>query len=98
MLCNFSVKADVNFNDIKAFLPEELIAQGVVKADLNVRGTVDQFANADLMHTKVSGNLKFKDLAITYSDTINVNTSDMSIDFALPNPSGNILKDGRATS
>ncbi len=96
MLCNFSVKADVNFNDIKAFLPEELIAQGVVKADFNVRGTVDQFANADLMHTKVSGNLKFKDLAVTYSDTINVNTSDMSIDFALPNPSGNILKDGLA--
>ena len=96
MLCNFSVKADVNFNDIKSFLPEELIAQGVVKADINVRGTVDQFANADLMHTKLNGKLRLQNMAITYSDTINLNTSDMSIDFALPNPAGNLLQGGLA--
>ena len=96
MLCNLSVKADVNFNDVKSFLPEELIAQGTVKADMNIKGTVDQFTELDLMNTKLNGKLQCNDLVIKYCDTINLNTSDMKIDFVLPNPESNSLSNGLA--
>ena len=96
MLCNLSVKADVHFDDIKTFMPEEMLAKGMVKADVNLKGTVDQFTNVDLMKTKLSGTLKFKDLDFTYHDTINVNSSDLGIDFIIPNPSVNSLQNGLA--
>lgn len=96
MLCNLSVKTDVNFNDVKSFLPEELIAKGTIKADVNIKGTVDQFTELDLMKTKLSGKLQCKDLDIKYCDTINLKSSDLKVDFMLPNPSVNSLKDGLA--
>ena len=96
MLCNMSVKADVDFNDVKSFLPEELIAKGLVNADVNLKGTAEQFSNLDLMNTKLNGKLRCKNLNIKYFDTINVKSSDLNIDFVLPNPTDNFLKDGLA--
>jgi len=96
MLCNLSIRADVNFDDVKTFLPEELVAKGVVNVDLNMKGTADQFSQLDLMNTKLNGKLHCKNLNISYLDTINVNTSDMKIDFVLPNPDKNALSNGLA--
>ena len=96
MLCDMNVKADVNFDDVKSFMPEELLAKGRVKADVNLRGTADQFSNLDLMNTKLNGKLICKNLNIKYADTINLKSSDMNVDFILPNPSGNFLKNGLA--
>ena len=92
--CNLNVKTDVDFNDIKSFLPKELIAQGSMKADINVKGTAEQFTNLDLMNTKVNGDLQCYNIDIKYCDTINLNTTGMDIAFELPNPSGNFLKNG----
>lgn len=97
MLCNLSVKTDVSFNDVKSFFPEELKAKGKVKADVNLRGTVDQFTNIDLMHTKLSGKLQFKNLDIQYADTINLNSSALNLDFVMPNPAANTIKNGLAS-
>ena len=96
MLCDLSVKTDVSFDDVKSFFPEELMAQGFMKADMNIKGSVDQFSELDLMNTKLDGKLICKNLNLQYADTINVKSSDMTIDFVLPNPSANILKDGLA--
>lgn len=96
MLCNLSIKADVDFNDVKTFMPEELVAQGTVKADINLKGTADQFSNLDLMKTKLNGNLRCNNLKINYADTICLKSSDMKIDFVLPNPASNSLKNGLA--
>lgn len=96
MLCNLSVKADVDFDDVKTFLPEELIAQGSIKADVNIKGSVDQFSELDLMNTRFNGNIKCNNLNIKYADTINLNSSDLKINFALPNPDNYSLKNGLA--
>ncbi len=96
MLCNLSVKADVNFNDVKTFMPDDLIAKGEIKADINLKGTADQFSELDLMNTKLNGKIKCKDLDIKYADTINIKSSDLKLDFILPNPQGNFLKNGLA--
>ena len=96
MLCDMNVKADVYFDDVKSFFPDELLAKGMVKANVNMRGTVDQFSNLDLMKTKLNGNLICKNLNVKYADTINLKSSDMTVDFVLPNPSENVLKDGLA--
>lgn len=96
MLCNLSIKADVHFDDVKTFLPEELLAEGAVKADINLKGSVEQFTELDLMNTKLSGNLQCNNLNIKYFDTINVNSSDLRIDFVLPNPNKNAMRNGLA--
>lgn len=86
MLCNLSVKTDLYFDDVKSYFPEELLARGAVKADVNVKGSVDQFSELDLMNTRMDGNLIFRDLDIEYADTINIKSSDLKVDFVLPNP------------
>ena len=48
------------------------------------------------MNTKLNGKIKCNGLSIKYCDTININSSDMRIDFVLPNPSDNNLKNGLA--
>ena len=96
MLCNMSVKADVNFDDIKSFLPEDIQAKGSLKADVNLKGTADQFSKMDLMNTRLNGKLIFKDLDLVYYDTVSVKSSDLGIDFVLPNPSKNSLSNGLA--
>ena len=96
MLCNMSVKADVDFNDIKSFMPEEMLASGILKADVNVKGTVDQLSNLDLMNTRLNGKLLFKNLDFKYYDTISIQSSDFGVDFILPNPSYNTLQNGLA--
>ncbi len=96
MVCNLNIKADVDFDDVKSFLPEELIAQGVMNADINVKGSVDQFAELDLMNTKLNGNIKFNGMDIQYADTINLKSSNLNINFVLPNPTSNTLRDGLA--
>ena len=96
MICNLSVKTDVNFDDVKSFLPEELIAQGTLKADINIKGSVDQFTSLDLMHTKLNGKVQCNNIDIRYCDTINLNSSQLVVDFALPNPADNALKNGLA--
>ena len=94
MLCNLSVKADVDFDDVKSYFPEELIAQGSVKADVSLRGTADQFSSLDLMNTKLNGKLHFNNLDMHYADSINVKSSDLKLDFVLPNPAENSLSNG----
>ena len=96
MLCNLNIKADVNFNDVKDFLPEELLAAGILNADVNLKGSVDQLMNLDLMNTKIDGKLHCKNLDINYSDTINLVSSDLKLDFTIPNPAKNNLRNGLA--
>ena len=96
MRCDLNVKANVNFDDVKSFLPEELIAFGTLKADVNLKGTADQFTSLDLMHTRLNGTVDFNNLNVKYCDTISLNSSNMSVGFILPNPADNALKDGLA--
>lgn len=96
MLCNISIKADVNFNDVKSFMPDELIAKGSVNADINIKGSAEQFSELDLMNTKLDGKLRFNNLDLKYADTINVVSPDLKINFTLPNPAKNSLRDGLA--
>lgn len=96
MLCNLNIKADVDFNDVKSFMPEELIAQGLVNADINIKGSADQFSELDLMNTKLNGRIKCKGMDIIYADTINLKSSNLNIDFVLPNPTSNSLRNGLA--
>ncbi|MBO4575406.1 MAG: hypothetical protein J5708_08835 [Bacteroidales bacterium] len=96
MYCNLNLKTDLNFNDVKSFLPEDLKAQGILKANINLKGSAEQFTNLDLMHTRVNGNLDFSNLNVRYCDTISLNSSDMSVGFILPNPHDKALKDGLA--
>ena len=96
MYCNLSIKTDVDFNDVKSFMPEELIAKGTLKADVNIKGTVDQFTKLDLMNTKLNGKLQCNNIDIQYFDTINISSSALIVDFALPNPADKTLKNGLA--
>lgn len=96
MFCNLSIKADLAFADVESFIPEDIVMKGFVKADVKLRGTADQFSNMELMKTKMSGKLLFRDLDLTYYDTVNVKSSDLGIDFVLPNPSDNALQNGLA--
>ena len=96
MLCNLSIKAYLNFDDVKSFIPEDILAEGVVKADINMKGYLEQFTELDLMNTKLDGNLQCNNLNINYFDTINIKSSDLKIDFVLPNPSKNSLRSGLA--
>ena len=98
MLCNLNIKTNLYFSDVKSFLPDEIAAAGNMKANVNFKGTLEQLENLDLMHTKINGNLYCKNLDLNYydSDTVSLASSAMQVDFVIPNPASNALKDGLA--
>ena len=96
MACNINMKASADLDDIRSFLPEDISAKGIMDADLNVKGTLDQFTNLDLMKTKIDGKISCKDLDVRCFDTIRVESSKIAFDFTIPNSPTNILNEGLA--
>ena len=96
MICNLNIKANVDLQDIKPFMPDDIVADGKVAADINFVGNMEQIENLDLMKTKINGSLNLKDLNLLYSGMMKVNSKQLDVDFVLPNPNKKSMRNGLA--
>lgn len=82
---DLKVASLLEFEDIMPLLPESLgmEAEGSAILDMTAKGTLKQLTDLDLDKLISSAEIDFRDLHITYSDTIFVDSPDLSVAFAL---------------
>lgn len=85
MYCNLNLKAKAALDDVKTFIPEDIIAEGVVDMNMTASFNMDQISNMDLMKTKIKGDIQWNDMNVVYCDTINVKSDRLDVAFTLPN-------------
>lgn len=97
MLCNLSLKAKADLDELKSFMPEDIIAKGNVT--LNVKANVNnqQLANMDFMKAKINGDLLWNDMYVVYSDTINVKADRLNISLTIPDSGSEDISNGLAS-
>ena len=85
MYCDMNLKAKAQLDELKAFVPEGMVAEGVVNLNVAAKFSSDQIMNMDLMKTKINGDIQWDDMCLVYADSINVNADKLSVAFTLPN-------------
>lgn len=87
MRINLSANADLNLNELKTFIPEDMPVdmKGNVKGNVRANFTLSQIEKMELDKIKASGSLALNNLDVVY-DSISVKAANSNIDFALPNP------------
>lgn len=96
MYCNINLKAKAALDDVKDFIPEGIIAEGVVDMNMTAAFNNYQITNMDLMKTKIKGDIHWNDMNIVYRDTINVKADRLNVAFTLPNTASEDLTNSLA--
>lgn len=96
MYCNLNLKAKAALDDVKSFIPEGIIAEGVVDFNMTASLNKSQLTNMDLMKSKIKGDIQWNDMNVVYCDTINVKADKLNIDFTLPNTASEDLTNSLA--
>ena len=91
MYCNINLKANADLDELQMFIPEDIVAEGNVKMNLNANVNKYQLDNMDFSKAKVKGDLQWHDMNVVYYDTVNVNADKLNINFDLPNPVSEVM-------
>lgn len=89
--CDVSVKGDVNLEQLKKILPDDLKLRikGKTGIDLNAKFSLADVTNFDLRKIKAKGNIKYEGLDVWYNDSIHVRDRQGSLAISLPSPHTN---------
>lgn len=96
MCCNINLNAKADLDDAKAFIPEGIVADGVLALDMTAAFNKNQITNMDLMKTKIKGAIQWNEMNVVYCDTINVKADRLDVDFVLPNTASKDLTNSLA--
>ena len=84
MYCNLNLKANADLDELQAFMPEGIVAKGMVKLNGNAKVNSHQLTTMDFTKAKVNGSLQWNDMDVLYCDTVNVKADKLKLDFTLP--------------
>lgn len=96
MLCNLKLKADARLDELYKFIPEEIVAKGNVKLNVDAKFSKDQITNMDLIKSKINGDIQWDNMDIVYYDTVKINADRMYAKFSLPNTASRELTNSLA--
>lgn len=96
MSCDVTMDIDTYFDDLRSFIPEDINAEGRLKAHINAKGYMDDFTNMNLMKTSVNGDFELTDLDLLCFDTIAAQSSIIRGDITLPNPNSTMVPNSLA--
>ena len=96
MLCDLTLNTNVNIDDVKSYIPEDIKAHGKISGNVKIKGKKDDFVNMDLMRTNIDGKLTAANLDVIYFDTITLKTNSMSMGFTVPNNGDEVIENSLA--
>ena len=85
MLCDIRLNAEADLDELQSFMPEGIVAKGVVKLNGNAKVNNHQLTTMDFMNAEVNGNMQWENMNVVYCDTITVNSDKLNINLTLPN-------------
>ena len=86
MYCDVNLEADACLDELKPFVPEDIVAEGNVKLNVDAKVNNYQLSTMNFKKAKVKGNLQWNDMNVVYCDTIDVNSDRLELELVLPNP------------
>ena len=96
MYCDINLKANADLDELQSFIPEGIIAKGMVRLNGNAKVNSQQLTTMDFMKAKVNGNMQWENMNVVYCDTIIVNSDKLNIDLTLPNTASEELTNSLA--
>lgn len=84
MYCNIKLNATANLDELQSFIPEDIVAEGVVRLDATAVVNNHQITNMDLTNAKINGNMQWENMNIVYCDTINVAADKLNVSLSIP--------------
>ncbi len=96
MYCDINLKANADLDELQSFMPEGIIAKGMIRLNGNAKVNSHQLATMDFMKAKVDGNMQWENMNVIYYDTIAVNSDKLNIDLTLPNTASEDLSNSLA--
>ena len=96
MYCDINLNANADLDELQSFMPEGIIAKGMIRLNGNAKVNSHQLATMDFMKAKVNGNMQWENMNVIYCDTITVNSDKLNIDLTLPNTASEDLSNSLA--
>ena len=91
--CDLQINGNIDFEDIKAFIPDSMQLRGTAKTNLKGNFTVKDITAANLKRIKLKGKLDTRNLSFVYKDTTKLTMPTGVITVAIPSA----LRDRRAS-
>ena len=85
MYCNLKLDATADLDELQSFIPEDIVAKGVVKLNATANVNNYQITNMDFTEAKINGNMQWDNMNVVYCDTINVVADKLNVDLSIPN-------------
>ena len=85
MYCNLKLEATADLDELQSFIPEDIVAKGVVKLNATANVNNYQITNMDFTDAKINGNMQWDNMNVVYCDTINVVADKLNVDLSIPN-------------
>ena len=96
MYCDINLKANADLDELQPFMPEGIVAKGMVKLNGSAKVNNHQLTTMDFMNAKVNGNMQWENMYVVYCDTITVNSDKLNINLTLPNTASEDLRNSLA--
>ena len=85
MYCNLKLDATADLDELQSFIPEDIVAKGLVKLNATANVNNYQITNMDFTEAKINGNMQWDNMNVVYCDTINVVADKLNVDLSIPN-------------
>lgn len=87
--CVVNINGNIDFDDIKPFLPDSILLKGIAKTSLNGVFTLDDISNVNMKKIKLKGNMNTQNLNFVYKDSITIDMPKANIGIAIPSSQTN---------
>ena len=87
--CDLQINGNIDFEDIKAFVPDSMQLRGTAKTNLKGNFTVKDITAANLKRIKLKGKLDTRNLSFVYKDTTKLTMPTGVITVAIPSAKSN---------
>ncbi len=85
MYCNLKLDATADLDELQSFIPEDIVAKGLVKLNATANVNNYQITNMDFTESRINGNMQWDNMNVVYCDTINVVADKLNVDLSIPN-------------
>lgn len=96
MYCNLKLDVTADLDELQSFIPEDIVAKGLVKLNATANVNNYQITNMDFTESRINGNMQWDNMNVVYCDTINVVADKLNVDLSIPNSTSEDLTNSLA--
>lgn len=88
-MCRLNINGNLNFDDIKAYMPDSTMLTGNGKANIKCAFTLDDIAEMNMKKLNITGTLAAENLNMTYKDSTRLALPKANVAITIPSKDSN---------